>query len=55
MNAERQLIALPARDGAALRIRFVLDKQIKAVAARQRKLDFPQLSRDQTLAHIDFR
>jgi hypothetical protein len=41
LNAERQLIALPARDGAALRIRFVLDKQIKAAATRQRKLNYP--------------
>jgi hypothetical protein len=37
----RQLVALPTRDGAALRIRFVLDKQINAVAIRQRKLNYP--------------
>ena len=37
----RQLVALPTRDGAALRIRFVLDKQINAVATRQRKLNYP--------------
>ncbi len=36
----RQLIAFPIRDGAALRIRFVLDKQINAVATRQRKLNY---------------
>jgi len=41
LNAERQLIALPTRDGAALRIRFVLDKQINAVATRQGKLNYP--------------
>jgi hypothetical protein len=41
VDAERQLIALPTRDGAALRIRFVLDKQINAVATRQRKLNYP--------------